>query len=58
MLRKKVQITLPEELKSILEIESKKDFMSLSSWIERAAVHYLERNKKETSNVKKIDLGI
>ena len=58
MSRKKVQITLPEELKSILDVESKKDFMSLSSWIERAAIHYLERNKKETNNAKKIDLGI
>ena len=45
MQRKKVQITLPEDLKLFLEEESKKEFMSISSWIERAIVSYAEKKK-------------
>jgi metal-responsive CopG/Arc/MetJ family transcriptional regulator len=57
MKRKKVQITLPENLKSFLEVESKKDFMSISSWVERAIVHYIDkRNTKKSEKI--IDLGI
>jgi len=57
MQRKKVQITLPEDLKVFLEEESKKEFMSISSWIERAIVSYAEK-KKTGKNQKLIDLGI
>jgi hypothetical protein len=57
MQRKKVQITLPEDLKLFLEEESKKEFMSISSWIERAIVSYAEK-KKTGKNQKLIDLGI
>ena len=57
MKRKKVQITLPESLKLFLEEESKKEFMSVSSWVERAVVHYKER-KEINKNEKIIDLGI
>jgi len=46
MQRKKVQITLPEDLKVFLEEESKKEFMSISSWIERAIVSYAEKKKQ------------
>ncbi len=57
MKRKKVQITLPENLKLFLEEESKKEFMSMSSWIERAIVHYVD-TKGIKKNQKLIDLGI
>ena len=57
MQRRKVQITLPEDLKVFLEEESKKEFMSISSWIERAIVSYAEK-KKTGKNQKLIDLGI
>ena len=57
MKRKKVQITLPENLKLFLEEESKKEFMSMSSWIERAIVHYVD-TKRIKKNPKLIDLGI
>ena len=59
MTRKKVQITLPEELKSRIEEEAKKDFMSVSSWIERAIVQRLSNKQtKREKNEKVIDLGI
>jgi hypothetical protein len=57
MKRKKVQITLPENLKLFLEEESKKEFMSMSSWVERAIVHYVD-TKGIKKNQKLIDLGI
>lgn len=57
MKRQKVQITLPENLKLFLEEESKKEFMSISSWIERAIVSYIDK-KGAKKNQKLIDLGI
>ena len=57
MKRQKVQITLPENLKLFLEEESKKEFMSISFWIERAIVSYLEK-KPLGRKQKTIDLGI
>lgn len=57
MKRQKVQITLPENLKLFLEEESKKEFMSISSWIERAIVSYADK-KGAKKNQKLIDLGI
>jgi metal-responsive CopG/Arc/MetJ family transcriptional regulator len=55
MSRKKVQITLPEDLKLQLEQESKEEFMSMSSWIERSIMAYLEKKKRKKGL---IDLGI
>jgi metal-responsive CopG/Arc/MetJ family transcriptional regulator len=57
MKREKVQITLPKNLKLFLEEESSKEFMSISSWIERAIVSYKE-NKTTSIKKKVIDLGI
>ena len=57
MKRQKVQITLPENTKLFLEEESRKEFMSVSSWIERAIVNYVDKNRKG-QNQKIIDLGI
>lgn len=57
MKRQKVQITLPEDLKLFLEEESKKEFMSVSFWIERAIVNYIDK-KGIKKNQKLIDLGI
>ena len=57
MKRQKVQITLPENLKLFLDEESKKEFMSVSSWIERAIVSYIDK-KGVKKNQKLIDLGI
>lgn len=59
MNRGKLQITLPEDLKDLVQTESKKNFMSVSLWIERAVIKYLENeNSKNKKNEKKIDLGI
>ncbi len=57
MIRKKVQITLPEDLKTTVEKEAEKDFMSISKWIERSVLQYLEKNKKVQKD-KVIDLDI
>lgn len=57
MTRKKVQITLPEELKLFLDTESKKELISTSHWIERAIKYYIEK-KGYSKNHKLIDLGI
>jgi metal-responsive CopG/Arc/MetJ family transcriptional regulator len=57
MKRKKVQITLPEELKLYLEEECEKEFMTISSWVERALLSYIDK-KSSRKNQKLIDLGI
>lgn len=60
MKRQKLQITLPEELKSRIQAEAKEDFMSVSFWVERAMVSYLSQNtpNKSMKKDKTIDLGI
>ena len=57
MKRRKVQITLPENLTFLLEEECKQEFMSLSSWIERAIINYVNK-RNLPKNQKVIDLGI
>ena len=56
--RKKVQITLPENLANKIKRESSIDFLSVSSWIERASLFYLNNKEDKTKMEKKIDLGI
>lgn len=58
MKRKKVQITLPEDLKLFIEEESKKEFMSISFWIERAIVNYVDTKGQKKNQKRLIDLGI
>lgn len=56
--RKKVQITLPEYLTNKIREQSSVEFVSISAWIERASLFYIENNKGNSSLKKKIDLGI
>ena len=58
MNRQKVQITLPPDLKSLLEDKSKQEFMSVSAFIERAILYYFEKKYDSTKPKKSIDLGI
>ena len=57
MKRDKVQVTLPSALKALLEERSEQEFMSMSSFVERAVVYYFE-HKNITKLKKVIDLGI
>lgn len=56
-MRKKIQATLPDEIKVLIEEDAKDNFMSLSKWIERACLYYLQK-KKNVKKEKIIDLGI
>ena len=55
MARIKLQVTLPEDVKQMIEHDAKISRIPVSSWVERALVYYLEKHAKKA---KKIDLGI
>jgi metal-responsive CopG/Arc/MetJ family transcriptional regulator len=57
MKREKVQVTLPSDLKLLLEEQSKQELVSMSAFVERAIKYYFEQ-KNITKLKKVIDLGI